>query len=233
MTLERILIVDYESKWVHLLRQILEGSGFNITAAHKGEQAIQLVAKEPPALVLTDACLAGEIDGYELVTQIRLFSEVPVIMLSASTATEDILRGFEAGADDYITKPFDSKILLARVRAVLNRCRGKASAPGEIVCNYLVIDQASRQVTVDGLLVYLTKTEYNLLLELARHINQVMSHEQLLQAVWGAKYSSELDYLRSYIHILRRKLERDPANPKLIISYPGIGYMLVSSSSSS
>jgi len=152
-------------------------------------------------------------------------------MLTASAKPEDILDGFDAGADDYITKPFDSKILLARLRAVLNRYRGRGMMPAEIICNNLVINQANRGVTLDGSDIYLTETEFNLLLELARHCNQVLLHEQLLMAVWGADFRNELDYLRSFIHILRRKLENDPSQPKLIISRPGIGYMLVSNHS--
>lgn len=198
---------------------------------NKGERAVQISAEECPALVLTECCLLGEINGFDLVRRIREFSDIPVIILSASGETGDILRGFEAGADDYITKPFDSKILLARIKAVLNRCRSNVAVPVEITCNNLVINQAARQVTLNGLQIYLTETEYNLLLELARHRNQVLLHEQLLMAVWGPKYCSEVDYLRSYIHILRRKLEKEPSQPTLIISRPGIGYMLVSAPS--
>jgi two-component system KDP operon response regulator KdpE len=173
----------------------------------------------------------GEINGFDLVRRIRAFSDIPVIILSSSAEADDILRGFEAGADDYVTKPFHSKILLARISAVLNRCRGSAAAPVEITCSDVVINQAARQVKLNGLQIYLTETEYNLLLELATHSDQVMLHEQLLSAVWGQKYCSEVDYLRSYIHMLRRKLEKNPAQPRLIVSRPGIGYMLVSTPS--
>jgi two-component system KDP operon response regulator KdpE len=228
MTHDRILIVDGVSKSVHLLRQILTGAGYAALVTNKGEQAIQIVAEEQPALVLTDSYLPGDIDGYALVRRIREFSDIPVIILSASAETGDILHGFEAGADDYISKPFDSKILLARVKAVLKRCAGDVATPVEIICDNLVINQASRQVTLNGLHIYLTETEYNLLLELARHHNKVMLHEQLLMAVWGPQFRNDVNYLRSYIHILRRKLESDPTQPQLIISRPGIGYMLVS-----
>jgi two-component system KDP operon response regulator KdpE len=142
--------------------------------------------------------------------------------------TDDILRGFEAGADDYIAKPFNSKILLARIKALLNRCQDHVATPVEIICNNLVINQAACQITLNGMPIYLTETEYNLLLELARHRDQVMLHEQLLMAVWGPSHCNEIDYLRSYIHMLRRKLEDKPSQPTLIISRPGIGYMLVS-----
>jgi two-component system KDP operon response regulator KdpE len=140
----------------------------------------------------------------------------------------DILRGFEAGADDYITKPFSSKVLLARIHAVLKRRQAELppSSPVQIECGDLFIDLARRQVKIAGREIYLTPTEYSLLYELASHPNQVMLHEQLLTKVWGEEYRSDVDYLRSYIHYLRKKLETDPANPCLIVSSPGIGYML-------
>jgi two-component system KDP operon response regulator KdpE len=229
MPSDQILVVDSESKWIHLLRQILTAGGFSVRVSNKGEQAVQMTAEECPSLILTEIYLAGEINGFEFVRRVREFSDVPILMLSVSAETGDILRGFEAGADDYVSKPFDAKILLARIKAILRRCPGRQTVtPGEIVCNQLVINQAARQVTLRGVPVYLTETEYNLLLELARHRDQVMLHEQLLLAVWGPQFRNELDYLRSYVHILRRKLESSPAQPTLIISRPGIGYMLVS-----
>ncbi len=229
MPLERILVVDHESKSVHLLRQVLTSAGYTVAAANKGERALQLAAEEPADLVLVEAHLAGDMDGLELLRRIRQFSDVPVILLTTDPEADEMLRGFEAGADDFYSKPFDARILLARIKAVLKRCQGAAAQPVEIACGSLLINPASRQVFQNGLEIYLTETEYNLLLELAKHRNQVMLHEQLLLAVWGPKLGGEVDYLRSYIHILRRKLEANPSQPKLIISRPGIGYMLVSS----
>jgi two-component system, OmpR family, KDP operon response regulator KdpE len=231
MAIERILVVDHESKWIHLLRQILTSAGYKVITTHKGDRAIQLVIEESPVLVITETLLLGEINGFELIRRVREFSDIPVIILSSCAENEDILRGFEGGADDYVTKPFDARILLARIRAVLNRSQGRAIYQAEIVCHNLVINLAARRVFQNGLEVHLTETEYNLLLELARHRDQVMLHEQLLIAVWGPQLGGEIDYLRSYVHILRRKLESNPSQPKLIISRPGIGYMLVSASS--
>jgi two-component system KDP operon response regulator KdpE len=141
----------------------------------------------------------------------------------------DLLHGFEVGADDYITKPFSSKELLARIHAVLKRAKGEAAAPGEavITCGDLKIDLAQRRVTMKDHEIRLTPTEYSLLHELATHINQVLLHEQLLTAVWGPEYRDDVDYLRAYIRYLRQKLELDPANPVLIQRCPGVGYMLV------
>ncbi len=230
MSPDRILLVDHEPKSLALARQLLAAAGYIVLPARKGEQAVQLAAREQPALLLLDAGLPGSLDGCAILRRVREFSDMPVIVLSGSAESVDILRAFDAGADDYITRPFDLKILLARLRAVLKRSRGGTAVPAQIVCNNLIIDQAARRVTIDGIEIYLTETEYNLLLELARHRNQVLLHEQLLVAVWGAKFRTEIDYLRSYIHILRRKLEPDPAQPRLILSRPGVGYMLVSAS---
>lgn len=227
MSPDRILVADRDLKAVRLVRVVLKSAGYAILAAHKGEQAIQMTAKEQPNLVILEVDLSDDITGLEVVRRIREFSDVPILILSARGESEDILRGFSTGADDYVTKPFDPKILVARVRAILRRCASKEISPAEIVCDHLVIDLAARRVTIDGNEIYLTETEYNLLVELARNRNRVMMHDQLLVAVWGPKFSSEIDYLRSYIHILRRKLESDPAQPKLIISRPGVGYMLV------
>lgn len=227
MSPERILIADRELKMVRLVREVLKSAGYIVLAAHKGEQAVQMAAQEQPDLMILEVDLAGETNGLEATQRIRQFSDVPVLILSTRGESEDVLRGFSVGADDYITKPFDPKILVARVRAILRRCQVKEPVPAEIVCDHLAIDLAARRVTLDGSEIYLTETEYNLLVELARHRNRVLMHDQLLDAVWGPKFRNEIDYLRSYIHILRRKLESDPAQPRLIISRPGVGYMLV------
>lgn len=224
----RILIVDDEPKVINLLREVLGATGYEIKCAASGGSAVQMAALEQPDLVLLDIILPGEYDGYQVAGRLREFSEVPIIMLTAKAREADLLHGFEMGVDDYITKPFSSKELLARIQAVLKRCqeRNSASVQAEIVCGDLGIDLARRRVTVAGDEIYLTPTEYNLLYELATHCNQVLFHEQLLIAVWGAEYRNDIDYLRSYIHFLRKKLEIDPADPKLIVSIPGVGYML-------
>ena len=180
--------------------------------------------------MLLDLILPGEIDGYEVARRVREFSDVPIIMLTAKVREADILRGFEMGADDYITKPFSAKELLARIRAVLKRAKGEVVAPAEAEIQYgnLKIDLVRRRVTLAGRLVRLTPTEYSLLHELAMHCDQVMLHEQLLAAVWGPENRDDLDYLRAYIHYLRQKLEPDPSNPRIILSSPGVGYMLAS-----
>jgi two-component system KDP operon response regulator KdpE len=224
----RILVVDDEPKLVRLVSEVLSATGFSVLTAAEGEKAIKLTALEQPNLIVLDIMLAGDLDGFEVARRIREFSSVPIIMLTAKARESDLLRGFDVGADDYLTKPFSAKELLARVRALLKRVRFEAAEPGKtkIECDPLEIDLARRRVTVAEQEVHLTRTEYNLLHELATHPNQVMLHEQLLTAVWGFEYRDDIDYLRAYIRYLRRKLESDPENPKLILTQPGVGYLL-------
>lgn len=224
----RILVVDDEPKLVRLVREVLTASGYDVLSVTSGEAAVETIALEQPDLILLDVVLADEISGFDVASRVRQFSETPIIMLTAKARESDVLKGFDAGADDYLTKPFSSKELLARVRAVLKRaCReGVEAAQTEIACGSLKIDLARRRVTRDGQEIHLTRTEYNLLHELATHRNQVMLHDQLLTAVWGSEYRDDLDYLRAYIRYLRRKIEPDPGNPTFIITELGVGYML-------
>jgi two-component system, OmpR family, KDP operon response regulator KdpE len=225
----QILVVDDEPRLVRLVSEVLTATGYDVLAAASGDQAVEIVAMEQPDLVILDIVLLGSTDGYEAARRIREFSNVPIIMLTAKVREVDKLRGFEMGVDDYITKPFSSKELLARIRAVLNRSREAGIAQPEVVinCGDLHIDLPRRRVLIGEHEIHLTPTEYKLLYELARHCNQVLLHEQLLTAVWGAEFRDDVDYLRSYIHYLRKKLEVVPTQPKIIVSTPGVGYMLL------
>lgn len=225
---QRILIVDDDPRLVRLVREVLSAAGYEVLTSAGGEQAVEAVAMEQPNLILLDIMLS-DMDGYQVARRMREFSDIPIIMLTARVTETDKLTGFNAGADDYITKPFSSKELLARIRAVLNRVQKMVSIStgAQIICGDLSIDLARRRVTIEGRQIYLTATEYNLLHELASHTDQVLQHEQLLTAVWGSEYRNDVDYLRSYVHSLRKKLERDPANPQLIVNIQGVGYMLV------
>jgi two-component system KDP operon response regulator KdpE len=229
MTPTRILVVDDEPKLVRLVREVLTGTGYAVMSTGRGEDAIQMAALEQPDLIVLDLILSGATDGYEVARRVREFSDVPIIMLTAKARESDLLRGFDAGADDYLTKPFSSQELLVRVRALLKRARREAagSARSEINCGDLRIDLARRRVTRGEQDIQLTPTEYDLLRALAEHANQVMLHEQLLTSVWGIEYRDDIDYLRAYIRYLRQKIEPDPAKPKLIVTNPGVGYMLV------
>jgi two-component system KDP operon response regulator KdpE len=224
----RILIVDDEPRVINLVREVLGATGFEVITAVNGESAVKLAALEQPDLVLLDIILPGSLDGYKVARRLREFSDVPIIMLTAKVSEVNLLQGFDAGADDYITKPFSSKELLARIRALLKRSQSghKEPTPAEVVCGDVRIDIARRVVTVAEREIYLTPTEFNLLNALAAHPNQVMFHEQLLTTVWGPEYRSDVDYLRSYIHNIRKKIEVDSANPKIIVSSRGVGYMI-------
>ncbi len=228
MSEQRILLVDDEPKLVRLVWEVLSATGFKVLTTASGREAIELAALEQPDLVLLDVVLIDDMDGFAVARRLREFSDVPIIMLTARAEESDVLRGFDAGVDDYITKPFSSKELLARVRAVLKRSSYEydPTAEPEIKCGELHIDLARRRVTRAGKGIHLTRTEYNLLHELAAHRNQILLHSQLLSAVWGSEYRDDLDYLRAYIRYLRRKLEPDPANPRYIVTCQGVGYML-------
>jgi two-component system KDP operon response regulator KdpE len=186
-----------------------------------------MVSLEQPDLVLLDILLPGAMDGYEICRRLREFSTVPVIMLTAKASDVDILTGFDAGADDYLTKPFNAKELLARVKAVLRRSqRPEEISTATFACGELTIDYARHAVTRGDETVSLTRTEYALLRELALNANRVLSHPDLLIAVWGPEYRDEVDYLRAYVRYLRRKIEVEPSNPRFILTLPGVGYML-------
>ncbi len=224
---EKILVVDDEPRVVRLVSEIMKAMGYTIVAAASGEPAIEMAALEQPDLILLDILLGSGPDGYAVCQRIREFSDVPIIMLTAKARETDILRGFDVGADDYLTKPFNAKELVARVKAVLRRTR----RPEEIVttvwkCGDLEIDFARRTVHVGGQQIPLTRTEYALLRQLALNANRVMLHQDLLTAVWGPEYVNDIDYLRAYIRYLRRKLEKDPSNPQYILTSSGTGYML-------
>lgn len=223
-----ILLAEDEPKVIALLQKVLRATGFVLMTTSSGEHAVEMVALEQPDLVILDIMLTGSIDGFETARRIRDFSDVPILMLTAKAREADILDGFEAGTDDYLTKPFSTKELLARIRALLKRARKEtASALNHLIaCGTLQIDTARRRVTRDGQPVHLTRTEYNLLYELARHRNQVMLHEELLSAIWGPEYRDDVDYLRTFIWQLRLKLETDPSNPEHIKTELGVGYIL-------
>ncbi len=225
---DKILVVDDQPRVVRLVREVLQAVGYEVIAASSGETAIEMVAVEQPDLVLLDILLPQGPDGYEVCRRIREFSDVPVIMLTAKAQEADMLRGFDVGADDYLTKPFSAKELIVRVRAVLRRSKRPEEAVTAIFrCGEIEIDFARHTVTVHGVgPVALTRTEYALLRQLALNPNCVILHQDLLTAVWGQEYRDDVDYLRAYVRYLRRKLEADPANPKYIVTVPGMGYML-------
>jgi two-component system KDP operon response regulator KdpE len=224
---DKILVVDDEPRVIRLVSEVLKAVGCQVIAAASGEPAIKMVALEQPDLVLLDILLPRGPDGYEVCRRIREFSVVPVIMLTAKAQESDVLRGFDVGADDYLTKPFSAKELVARVRAVLRRTqRPEEAVTTTLTCGELEINFARRTVEVRGEGVSLTRTEYALLRQLALNANRVMLHQDLLTTIWGPEYRDDIDYLRAYIRYLRQKLEENPHEPRYILTTPGVGYML-------
>ncbi len=224
---EKILIVDDEPRVVRLVSEVLQAVGYKVIAATSGKPAIEMVALEQPNLILLDILLPHDLDGYEVCRRIHEFSDVPVIMLTAKAQEADMLHGFDVGADDYLTKPFSAKELLARVRAVLRRAQRPEEIISTLTCGELEFNFARHTVKRDGQLVSLTPTEYALLRQLALNADRVVLHQKLLSSVWGSEYQNDIDYLRAYIRYLRRKLEVDPSKPQYILTSPGVGYMLV------
>jgi len=221
-----ILVVEDEPRLVRLIRAVLEKADYRVITVHDGEHAIEQVLLEHPDLVLLDLLLPGPLDGYAVAERLRQFSMVPIIMVTARTHEEERLRGFEAGADDYITKPFSARELLARVQAVLRRTRVPVEGAGRLTLGDVTLDLAAMEVTGPEGPVHLSPTELRLLVALARHPGHAMTHTDLLREVWGPQFSDQVDSLRTYIRYLRKKLEPDPANPRYIVTVPGVGYRL-------
>ena len=224
----RILVVDDEPKYVQGIRVILQCKGYQILTAQNGHAAIDLAARENPDLILLDLKMPG-LDGYRTCQRIREFSTVPVIMLTALAETSDKVKGLEQGADDYVTKPFSSDELLARVNAVLRRhaLADRRTSNSILEIGELQINLAQRRVFVDGREVELTATEYRLLGELAKQAGQVVSAEYLLEKVWGVGYDGETRLVWRVVHTLRHKIERDPQNPQYIETRTGSGYIFL------
>jgi len=220
--------VDDEERMVRFIRLNLEHDGFRVTEAFRGSQAIDRLRSSLPDLVLLDVMLP-DLDGFEVLKMIREVSTVPVIMLTAKGEEDDRVKGLELGADDYITKPFSPRELVSRVRAVLRRTEAYAgSTHGLIeVDDRLRLDFDRHEVWVDNKLVNLRPTEYRLLYHLVQNAGWVISHDQLLANVWGYEYRDEPHYVRLYINYLRKKIEKDPANPVYILTERGVGYRFV------
>ncbi|MBA4420883.1 MAG: DNA-binding response regulator [Anaerolinea sp.] len=224
----KILVVDDEERMVRFIRLNLEHDGFQVIEAYRGAQAIQAIRDNLPDLVLLDVMLP-DIDGFEILKMIREVNSVPVIMLTAKGEEDDRVRGLELGADDYVTKPFSPRELVSRVRAVLRRAEMIAgNIRGLIeVDEHLNIDFERREVWLEGELVKLRPTEFKLLYHLVQNAGWVITHDQILAKVWGYEYRDEPHYVRLYINYLRQKLEKDPADPKYILTERGVGYRFV------
>jgi len=224
----RILIVDDEERMVRFIRMNLEHDGFQVSEAFNGKQAISKIRDVNPDLILLDVMMP-DLDGFEVLETVREISNVPVIMLTAKGEEDDRVHGLELGADDYVTKPFSPRELVSRVKAVLRRTESASGSMHGLmeIDERLKIDFDRREIWLEGKLVKLRPTEYRLLFHLVQNAGWVVSHDQLLQKVWGYEYRDEPHYVRLYINYLRQKLEKDSANPKYILTERGVGYRFV------
>ena len=219
----RILAVDDEPQILRALATNLRARGYDVELAQTGEAALTTAARKHPDLVILDLGLPG-IDGIEVIRGLRGWTSVPIIVLSVREAERDKVAALDAGADDYVTKPFGMEELLARSRAALRR-RGAEEPPAPLLTyGSLQIDLARRLVTLDEEAVHLTPTEWALLEQLVRNPGRLLTQRYLLQQVWGPNYERETNYLRVYMAQLRRKLEPEPARPRYFITEPGMGY---------
>ncbi len=225
---KRILVVDDEKGLVKIIRLNLQQDGFEVVEANNGAEAMEKLRTTLPDLVLLDVMMP-DFDGFSVLKMIREIGGTPVIMLTAKGEESDIVKGLELGADDYVTKPFSPRELTSRIKAVLRRGSfNQDEESGRIVVDdRLTIDFDRHEVWVEGELVQLRPTEYRLLYHLVQNAGWVLTHDQILNKVWGYEYENEPHYVRLYINYLRKKLEVDPSNPKYILTERGVGYRFV------
>jgi two-component system, OmpR family, KDP operon response regulator KdpE len=222
-----VLVVEDEPAMRRFLRASLTSHGFKLVEAAGAREAMGLASSRNPEIVLLDLGLPDG-DGIDFTRQLREWTQVPIIVLSARGQESDKVAALDAGADDYVTKPFGVAELLARMRVALRRAQRASGGEGdkEVTVGPLCVDFVRRVVTLGGAEVHLTPIEYRLLGLLAKHVGKVLTHRQMLGEVWGPNHGNETHYLRVYMAQLRRKLERDPARPALLVTEPGVGYRL-------
>jgi two-component system, OmpR family, KDP operon response regulator KdpE len=219
----KVLVIDDEPQIRRALRTSLEAHGYEVAVVGTGEEGVLAAADQHPDLLLLDLGLP-DIDGTEVIARVRAFSEVPVIILSVREKQADKVAALDAGADDYVTKPFAMEELLARLRAALRRSGPDQPAQPSLRFGDLEVDLARRLVARDGEPVHLTPTEHQLLEVLVTNPGKLLTHQWLLRRVWGQGYGTETTYLRTYVRTLRKKLGDDAAAPALIVTEPGVGY---------
>ena len=220
-----ILVVDDEPQITRVLRTSLSAQGYDIRVANSGEMALEIMKDWQPNLIITDLSMPS-IDGVELCRTVRAVSNVPIIVLSVRDKEQQKVEALDAGADDYVTKPFGMNELLARVRANLRRVPAENEADPVIEIGDFRIDTAARKVIVRHREVRLTPKEFDLLVYMARHPGKVITHRALLAAVWGGQSTEQVEYLRVFVGQLRKKLEPDAASPRYLVTEPWVGYSL-------
>ena len=219
----KVVVVDDEPQIRRALRTSLEAHGYEVAAVGTGEEGVLAAAEQRPDLLLLDLGLP-DIDGTEVIRRVRPFSDVPIIVLSVRDAQADKVAALDAGADDYVTKPFAMEELLARARAALRRSGPDEPTVPTLRFGDLEVDLVRRLVTRDGEPVHLTPTEYQLLEALVSNPGKLLTHQWLLRRIWGQGYATETTYLRTYVRTLRKKLGDDASSPALIVTEPGVGY---------
>jgi len=222
-----LLLIEDEQEIRRFLRVSLESHGYRLLEAATGKEGLMHAASQPPDLVILDLGLP-DLDGMEIIRRIRQWSQVPIIILSARGREEEKVAALDAGADDYLTKPFGVGELLARLRVALRHALQAGGGAEEPVftLDQLRVDLARRQVFVGASEIHLTPIEYRLLATMVKHAGKVLTHRQLLKEVWGPDSATENHYLRVYMAQLRRKIEADPARPRFLLTEPGVGYRL-------
>jgi two-component system, OmpR family, KDP operon response regulator KdpE len=220
---KHILVVDDESQITRVLRTSLSSHGYDIRVANNGETALEIMKDWTPDLVITDLGMPN-MDGLELCRNLRIKTQVPIIVLSVRGEERTKVKALDAGADDYVTKPFGIEELLARVRANLRRARTKDSELQAIEAGDFKIDPGARSVLVQNRPVHLTPKEFDLLLYLMRHAGKVVTHRALLGAVWGGESTEQVEYLRVFVGQLRKKIEPVPDSPRYLLTDPWVGY---------
>jgi two-component system KDP operon response regulator KdpE len=225
MSAGRILVVDDDPQIRRVMRVTLTGQAYEVDDAKNGEAALEKLRNERFDLVLLDMNMPGA-DGLETCRTIRSQSEVAIIMLTVRDSEQDKIEALDAGADDYVTKPYNAPELLARIRAALRRTPWTHGPTGRLKLGSIEVDFDTRRVTARGRRVRLTPKEFELLRYLVSHANKVLSHRELLQAVWGPDYGDQVDYLRVFVNQLRKKIEANPSNPTHLLTEPWVGYRL-------
>jgi len=222
-----VLIIDDEPQIRKFLRISLASQGYRVLESTDGRDGLARAALEQPDLVVLDLGLP-DMDGQDVLGELRSWTRVPVIVLSVRSSEAEKVRALDAGANDYVTKPFGIQEFLARVRALLRLPQSTTNSPGQVLCGALCIDLAFRRVSLGERTVSLTRKEYAVLAELARHAGRVVTQQHLLKLVWGPSHAGDSHYLRVVIGHLRQKLGDDPAAPRFIVTEAGVGYRLIS-----
>lgn len=225
MTVARVLVVDDEPQIQRFLKLSLAAAGYDVVTAATGAEALKAAATVAPDIILLDLGLP-DMDGKDVIRQLRIWSKTPIVVLSARDREAEKIAALDLGADDYVNKPFGMGELTARLRAALRHAAGHAAERTHLVCGPLTVDMAAHRVTLNGTVIKLTPKEFDLLSILVRNAGRVVTHRQILTAVWGPAHTEDLQYLRVFVAQLRQKLQLSPQMTQLILTEPGIGYRL-------